>query len=306
MQFLLSDELIHDLIFAMENQSADFLFDSQELKCCSVEDLNKVEQTIDKNRYYEIPQWNSAKGFRIMEQFVSSLHNPIAREDLKNVLFSGKSVFKNFKKVLHSYPELEKKWFSFKELQMKNLISQWYDMLRESWGLEKLSEEIEDYPELVFDGFVFKEGSATNFFELYSEVKNKFIAEIDKLEMDGFQNAFSHLIKINFSSLDDDETFLLFAETETGDFAGAIAVSFCPPRTKEVVQIPFLFVEEKFRGFGLARELMERCLSFLRKSSIRCVLIASTILPQHFVSVLEQNGFYQSGTCYIADLFNFS
>jgi hypothetical protein len=86
MQFLLSDELIHDIIFAMENQSADFLFDSQELKCCSLEELNKSEQYIDKNRYYEIRQWNSAMGFRVMEQFVSSLHNPIAREELKNVL----------------------------------------------------------------------------------------------------------------------------------------------------------------------------------------------------------------------------
>jgi GNAT superfamily N-acetyltransferase len=305
MQFLLSDELIHDIIFAMENQSADFLFDSQELKCCSLEELNKSEQSIDKNRYYEIPQWNSAMGFRVMEQFVSSLHNPIAREELKNVLFSGKSVFKNFKKVLHSYPELEKKWFSFKELQMKNLISQWYDMLRESWGLEKLSEEIEDYPELIHDGFVFKEGNATDFIELYNEVKNKFIAEVDNSDINGFEKAFSHLIKINFSSLDENETFLHFAETEAGDFAGAIAVSSCPSGTKDVVQIPFLFVEDKFRGFGLARELMDRSLTFLRRNSVRRVLIASTILPQHFISVLEQNGFYQSGTCFVADLFNF-
>lgn len=306
MQFSLSDELIHDIIFAMENQSADFLFDSQELKCISVEELNETEQSIDKDRYYEIPQWNSANGFRVMEQFVSSLHNPIAREDLKNVLFSGKSVFKNFKKILHSYPELERKWFSFKEQQMKNLISQWYDILRESWGLEKLSEEIEDYPELIHDGFVFREGEVNNFIELYNEVKNKFIAEVDKLENNGFEKAFSHLVKINFLSLDDNETFLHFAETETGDFAGAIAVSSCPPGTKDVVQIPFLFVEDKFRGFGLARELMERCLNFLRRKSIRRVLIASTILPQHFVSVLEQNGFHQCGTCYVADLFNFS
>jgi len=79
----------------------------------------------------------------------------------------------------------------------------------------------------------------------------------------------------------------------------------CPGQNKEIVQIPFLFVEKKFRGFGLSRELMERCLNILRKKSIRHVLIASTILPQPFISVLEQNGFYQSGTCYVADLINF-
>lgn len=305
MEFSLSEELVHDIIFAMENQTSDFLFDSQEEKCCSLSELTKTEKNIDKNRYYEIPQWNSAKGFRTMEQFVSELHNPIAREELKNVLFSGKSVFKNFKKVLHSYPELEKKWFSFKELRMKNLISEWYDTLRESWGLEKLSEEIEDYPELVHDGFVFKEGLANNFIELFEEVKNKFIAEVDDLDMNGLEKAFSHLIKINFSSFDDSKAFLLFAETETGDFAGAISMVSCPGQNKEIVQIPFLFVEKKFRGFGLSKELMERCLNILRKKSIRHVLIASTILPQPFISVLEQNGFYQSGTCYVADLINF-
>jgi GNAT superfamily N-acetyltransferase len=186
---------------------------------------------------------------------------------------------------------------------MKNLISQWYDMLRESWGLEKLSEEIEDYPELVHDGFVFKEGNATDFIELYNEVKNKFIAEVDNSDINGFEKAFSHLIKINFLSVDENDTFLLFAETETGEFAGAISMVTCPPTEKDVVQIPFLFVEKKFRGFGLARELMDRCLTFLRKKSIRRVLIASTVLPQQFISVLEVNGFYQSGTCYVAELF---
>ena len=145
MEFSLSEEVIHEIIFAMENQTSEFLFDSQDLNCCSIDKIQDMETTEDKSRFYEIPQWNSASGFRVMEQFVSSLHNPIAREDLKNVLFSGKSVFKNFKKILHSYPELERKWFSFKEQQMKNLISQWYDILRESWGLEKLSEEIDQY-----------------------------------------------------------------------------------------------------------------------------------------------------------------
>lgn len=305
MQFLLSEELVHDIMFAMEDQTSEFLFDSKEVICSSLNDIRKSEDSIDKSRYYEIPQWNSAKGFRVMEQFVAELHNPIAREELKDVLFSGKSVFKNFKKVLHSYPELEKKWYSFKETKMKNLISQWYDTLRESWGLEKLSEEIEDYPELVHDGFIFREGFANNFIELYNEVKNKFIFEIDKLELNGLEKAFSHLIKLNFSSLDEKETFLIFAETETADFAGVIAFTSCPPQTKEIVQIPFLFVEKKFRGYGLARELMERGLNFLRVNSVHHVLIANTVIPQQFISVLEKNGFYQSGTCYVADLFNF-
>mgnify|MGYP002515187733 FL=1 len=104
-------------------------------------------------------------------------------------------------------------------------------------------------------------------------------------------------------SVDENDTFLLFAETETGEFAGAISIVACPPTERDVVQIPFLFVEKKFRGFGLARELMDRCLTFLRKKSIRRVLIASTVLPQQFISVLEVNGFYQSGTCYVAELF---
>ena len=90
MEFNLSEEVIHEIIFAMENQTSEFLFDSQELNCCAIDKIQELETSEDKSRFYEIPQWNSASGFRVMEQFVSELHNPIAREELKDVLFSGK------------------------------------------------------------------------------------------------------------------------------------------------------------------------------------------------------------------------
>ena len=108
MEFSLSEEVIHEIIFAMENQTSEFLFDSQDLNCCSIDKIQDLETSEVKSRFYKIPQWNSASGFRVMEQFVSELHNPIAREELKDVLFSGKSVFKNFKKVLDNF---EHRWY---------------------------------------------------------------------------------------------------------------------------------------------------------------------------------------------------
>ena len=76
MEFSLSKEVIHEIIFAMENQTSEFLFDSQDLNCCSIDKIQDLETSEVKSRFYKIPQWNSASGFRVMEQFVSSLHNP--------------------------------------------------------------------------------------------------------------------------------------------------------------------------------------------------------------------------------------
>ena len=98
MEFDLTDELIKQITFAMENQTELFLFDSEEKLLVKKEDLPEsyfIEEkgadsfTIEshiENRYYILPEWNSILGFKMMEKFVSILHNPLARLELKQVL----------------------------------------------------------------------------------------------------------------------------------------------------------------------------------------------------------------------------
>ena len=84
MKFDLTDEVRNQIIFSMEDQGKSYVFDSVELKTIP---FSEVE--IDNDRYYKIPEWGSMDGFHLMERFVALLRNPLARESLRSVLFSG-------------------------------------------------------------------------------------------------------------------------------------------------------------------------------------------------------------------------
>lgn len=304
MEFSLTDELVHDIIYAMEDQMQLYVFDSKLLKCCLVEESEKDESNkVDDSRYYSLPTWNSASGFRMMEQFISDLHNPAARKELKGILFSGKGVFKNFKKVLHDYPEVEQRWFIYKETQMNKLVRDWYDVLRESWGLEKLSEDIEDLPELVQDGFIFNEQLSKVKSSFIQSIYNQWIQELTEDDKTGFGDMISDISRKTYKSF-QKPSFCITAQTIVKEFSGIIAGCPCPPTSKNSVMISVLYVEKKFRGLGVGRELVERCIKLLKQINVNRVVIASLAIPLQFVPVFEQNGFFQMESCYVANLQN--
>ena len=153
--FELTETLADDIIFAMEDQSSESLVDSQH--GVVVNAYNDDCDREDEGRYYSVPQWTSEDGFNLMEEFTSDLHVPQAREALLSALHSGRGVFRNFKSVLKSYPEVEKKWFAFKNKEMRRCVNDWYNGLRESWGLEKLNQTVEETADLLHDDFLFRE-----------------------------------------------------------------------------------------------------------------------------------------------------
>ena len=65
----LTSELTDEIIYAMENQSGAFVFDSIDGVILPESEVVSSEG----NRYYKLPVWNSASGFRMMEHFVASL-----------------------------------------------------------------------------------------------------------------------------------------------------------------------------------------------------------------------------------------
>ena len=125
MTFELTDELVDSIISALENQDQQFAVDASSGRLVEIKDIE-----CDEDSFYMIPTWSSADGFNLMEQFVNSLHSPMARNDLLTVLRSGRGVFRGFKDVLKSYPEVEKKWHYFKNKQLINYVNQWYNSLR--------------------------------------------------------------------------------------------------------------------------------------------------------------------------------
>ena len=151
MTFSLTESLLNEIQSALENQEQAFLVDASQTKL--VEKTEGLKG--DDEFFYELPEWDSAAGFKLREDFVERLNAPIAHEALQEVLHSGRGVFRNFRNVIKDYPEVEKKWHIYKNEKMMCYINNWYNNLREVWGLEKLDYVPESDDSLIHDDFSF-------------------------------------------------------------------------------------------------------------------------------------------------------
>jgi hypothetical protein len=112
-----------------------------------------------------------------MERFVRSLRNPIVRESLREALSRGKGVFRNFKNVLRERQDIERLWYSFKEKEMKAVVKEWYNHIREIKGLEQLDFEPEDtlsMEELVLSDFSVREAEEGDIEEFQKQDQQAF------------------------------------------------------------------------------------------------------------------------------------
>lgn len=296
MVFNLSDELVNQIIFAMEDQGNKYVLDA------SVCELVLEKGPVDSERYYKLPGWDSVYGFRMMERFVSILRNPLARQELRDVLFCGKGVFRNFKNVLKHYPEVERLWFSFKEKEMKQHIIRWYNALCEVWGLEKLGDEPEDTEDVVYEDFSFREYNPLTDDETVMFATRNIMNEIeDRWPDHEIGVAMADLWQQQRSFGATDQEYSLITEAYDGEFAGFISVVPFPSLSKKTVLLTTLFVLPAFRGLGLGKELLKRCIEELKKRHIVWIIISNMLLPDTFEPCLFRNGFIRSGTGYIAD-----
>ena len=148
MTFELTVKLTDEILKALENQEEEFLIDAK--NGCLIK-KNQNGFTADEENYYKIPEWTSAEGYKIRDEFTQNLHSPAVQDELLDILQSGRGVFKNFKNTLKKYPEVDRKWHIFKNRIMKFYINDWYNELRELWGLEKLDCFPESDENLVHD-----------------------------------------------------------------------------------------------------------------------------------------------------------
>lgn len=296
MTFNLTDELIDSIISAMDNQDCVFVVDA-----ASNQLVDGSSTLPDDNEYYALPEWKSADGFEMREAFVNQLHAPLAHDELQNVLHSGRGVFKNFRNVLKSYPEIDKRWHVFKHRTMSARINDWYNSLREIWGLEKLDQLLESEQNLVHDDFSFKEydpehdkeiilsnisASAYDDEELPSEV----IEAIYKLWRNQFENDNStHKTGYVCYSLSDD-------------FLGCITASSIIDNQENILTITSLFVPEQFRGLGIGTELINMCITKLEKLGCEWVLLPNFIAPDLLQPLLIRTGFKKISSGYILQL----
>lgn len=297
MDFSLSEELINEIIFSMEDQTSSYIFDSES---CTLVKKESIDET-KSDKYISLPTWDSVKGFHVMERFVSHLRNPMARVDLRDALFSGHGVFRNFKNVLKKYPEVYKMWHLYKEKEMKQIVVRWYNGLSEIWGFEKFSEDFED-DELIFDDFVFREYESKDEehillsnVNIVSEIEERFSGELGCAMSDLW------LYQQEISCLEDD--FTMIVETVSGDFAGFASLSVFSANAPQTVLLSTLFIEPDFRGLGLAKGLLETCLNKLKQRKIRWVLVSNSVISEKLGIFFLKLGFKKIDNNYLIDLF---
>ncbi|MCL2318970.1 MAG: GNAT family N-acetyltransferase, partial [Treponema sp.] len=259
-------------------------------------------------RFISLPEWDSSSGFRLMERFAAGFRNPLIRSELTTALNRGRGVFRAFKDVLSRYPEAEKLWFAFKDKEMKREVIQWYNGLREEWGLEKIGIEPEETGDLVLEDFRFRPfreedlPKAKALHDLCQEESRQILAE------GGMKNAAKILIKESqaFQYLADnlfDETRSLppaamSAESGGGEFAGFISGIV----KESVLYIQYLEVKAEYRGLGIGETLLLRFLESFDPNDISQAVLDLPSWAEDFSRVLLRESFKPYTVRYSLDL----
>lgn len=308
MTFELTEELYDKIQHALDNQEHEFavnakIHDKENSTC----DLVQISEGIqaDEKIIYKLPEWNTTNGFLLMEEFVNSLHNPFAKEELRECLHSGRGVFKNFKIVLKDYPEVEKKWHLFKNKKMRFFINEWYNDLREIWGLEKLDLLTETDDSLLHDDFTFSEyNKKIHEEEIILALKSNNFAENAEIN-----SALYALWRQNFENAKTDgknqfEQTGFVCRSISDEFAGCITVSEInfEENARNTVYLSCYFVPLSFRGLGIGTELLSMCIAKLKTMKKKWLLLPNIVMPDIVLPLLTRMGFEKIGSGYAVKL----
>ena len=306
--FELTEPRIAEILFAMENQNEEFAlvanadsFRIVPLSQLDFADSSSAGSDMNPDDVYSLPKWFSSDGFNLLEEFTERLADSSTKSELKNVLANGRGVFKNFKIVLKSHPEIENRFRLFKERKMKKRISEWYKSLREGWGLDE-SEPLLLESDLILEDFSFgkydfsTDGSCIlrESEKISDELKEENCGEVGLLFADLWNEKQNQDIPCSEG---------IVCRTLSDDFAGCILYRLdlrCPTVARESVTLTTCFVNKNYRGLGIARKLVSSCVSDLRKRGHSIFFMADALIPESFERILTDSGFEKIRSAYVA------
>ena len=298
MDFDLSNELIDQIIFAMEDQQQKFVISG------SSGELFRSDEVPDNTRTcFDLPDWQPIDGFNLMEKFVSHLRNPIFRDQLKDALSSGKGVFRQFKDILKKNREIEQRWFLFKAREMKQVIRRWYNEQRELAGLTRLGPEPEETGDLLLSDFTIDLGEKRHLEEVLRLDRKAFLENHPKASKDRLEQVYGQMRKVQPGPLSEG-SLVLVAETPAGEFSGfAWGIEF--ENTVEeswLLKIVMIAVVKHYRGLGLGSMLLNEILKRAHERIYDGVEIELSGLSLGIATFLESHGFAVSRLALTLDL----
>lgn len=285
-RFKLTPELTDQIIFAMENQTKDFFLDPGTLMVVSED---QVDQMDSRDDLVELPDWNPSDGYQLMDSFTGILKNPVYRERLRQILNSGRGVFRGFKNVLKERPDLEKLWFAHKDREMKKRVRLWYGELCEFWGVESLGEEPEDTEDLFLDEFSMDESGE----ELPVELLSLFEQELYR----DYPEALRRLL-LNSPSVPDGAQVCFKALSPEGTVCGILGFVM----KDEYAVLNCLYVLPEYRGAGIASGLLDTASRSCYEKGASHLIVSLPPEGGMLSENLKRRGFRNAGAWRILDL----
>lgn len=264
----LSDEFLFQVIFCMEDQANEYCVD---LKDGIITETAFVadRREIDPQRFLDLPPWYPSDGFRTMEKFVSTLRNPIYRERLRQVLQSGKGVFRQFKDVLHEQSSLERLWYYYKDREIRRRIFHWYERHDEAFRLARLGEEApEDGPgELIREDFAI----VTDAGPYLEDIESAGARIVERLHASGQRTDLHIAVQVREAWKEHVDDKHVVALSLSGQFVAFIRYRVYVDEGVAVIRC--YAVDEEFQGLGVFHYLFDSLCAQLNNQGIREVVV---------------------------------
>ncbi len=246
-EFSLTEEMIDQIIFYMEDQSGEYLIN---IKTGVIVPADSGEN----EDMAPLPQWRSSDGYLMMEKFVSSLHNPVYKEELRDVLSMGKGVFRNFKKIVKSYEPLKRRWYNFKDRYLKDLVVGWYNANNEASYFVRMGTDSLETDDIVMSDFSFSSDCVIGK-EITFGIEERLFAEIFPDDPVMGRYYYAGIKEI----LSDPSKEILSVCAGAGDdgFAGIIWGVVWSCEEGSLLAIKEFYVKPEFRGLGLGKVMLE-------------------------------------------------
>ncbi len=292
----LTEEIIDQIIFGMENQQAEYLFDLKEGELVPSDDPKIAAAEEDpEERFVELPNWRPVDGFHLMERFVAFIKNPIYRQEMRDALNGGRGVFRRFKDVLKRYEPLERQWFAFKEREMRQVVRDWYAAVTDSIVLSRLGEEPEETEDLVLSDFIIQSGTG----RWKERIQEASVLAMKESVQDISVALRDYLLDTEIAGCRENEhKEILYGETPMGEFAGCVLGVYVASQYSTVLDLRFIYVEPQFRGLGLSRLFIDRAIEMASKNGVSQVVIDLLGKTLFLQDDLEERGFREFGRRY--------
>ncbi len=286
-EFSLTDELIDQIIFCMEDQGNEYLIDP---KNGEILPADKIGDRITA----ELPEWRSSDGYLMMEKFISILHNPVYKEELRQVMAVGRGVFKNFKKIVKSYDPLKKKWYNFKDRYMKDLVVEWYNVNVEAGYFERMGTESLETENIILSDFTL-EYNCIDKYEIMEEEKNSFFDIFPDDTVLG-RYYFEKMRSIR----EEDGRHIVSVCANAGDSvpAGIIWGWVWSIPEGALLVVEEFFVLQRYRGLGLGKVLIQSLSERAREEGVSRIFFEVPGVFPHINMMLEKQGFISVGSSY--------